>query len=163
MSAKVPAPDGVRHTGAVPRSPVQLARRVAITVAGALILAVGVVLLVAPGPGVLVIALGFFVLGLEYEWAQRRFIRARRAAGEVADKAVSSPGRTALSIAGCLAIVAAGIVYGVVDTLPGSSWWVAGTVMAGGIIALATVAVSLVQARGQRRERGQPFGSFTQR
>jgi len=138
-------------------------RRIAVTVAGALILAVGVVLLVAPGPGVLVIAFGFFVLGLEYEWAQRRFVHARRTAGEVADKAVSSPGSTALSVVGCLAIVAAGIGYGVVDTLPGSSWWVAGTVVAGGIIALTTVVVSLVQARAQHGEHGERSSSLPQR
>ena len=50
---------------------VRLLRRIAVTVAGTVILAVGVVLLVAPGPGLLVIALGLAVFAIEYEWARR--------------------------------------------------------------------------------------------
>jgi hypothetical protein len=45
---------------------VRLLRRIAVTVAGTVILAVGVVLLVAPGPGLVVIALALAVFALEY-------------------------------------------------------------------------------------------------
>lgn len=128
-------------------SPARLARRLVVTVAGGAILAVGVVLMVAPGPGFLVIALGFFVLGLEYDWAKRRFVTARRTAGQLADRAVARPASTVASMAGCLLMVAVGIVWGLVDQLPGSSWWTGGSVIAGGLIALATVVVSLVHAR----------------
>ncbi len=141
--------DVLRQTGRVARSPAQLARRIAVTAAGVAILAVGVVLLIAPGPGVLVVALGFFVLGLEYEWANRYFERARRAGVELAERAVARPASTVLSVLGCLAIVAAGIVWALVDSLPGSSWWTGGSVIAGGVIALATIVVSVLHARSR--------------
>jgi hypothetical protein len=48
---------------------VGLLRRIAVTIAGIVILAVGAVLLVAPGPGLLVIALALSVFAVEYRWA----------------------------------------------------------------------------------------------
>ena len=47
------------------------ARRVTITVVGGLLLGVGIVLLVIPGPGLLLIAAGLAVLATEYAWARR--------------------------------------------------------------------------------------------
>ena len=46
---------------------VRLFRRIAVTVAGTVILAVGVVLLAAPGPGLVVIAVALAVFAVEYE------------------------------------------------------------------------------------------------
>lgn len=61
------------------RSPVARAARV---VAGWLALAVGVALLVLPGPGLLVVAGGLVLLSTEYAWAARllRDVRERIAA-----------------------------------------------------------------------------------
>jgi hypothetical protein len=42
-----------------------------VTVLGGLILTAGVVMLVTPGPGLVVIAVGLTVLGREYHWARR--------------------------------------------------------------------------------------------
>jgi hypothetical protein len=39
----------------------------------------------------------------------------------------------------------------VVETLPAAGWWTGGSLIAGGLIALATIAVSLVQARRTRK------------
>ena len=50
----------------------RLFRRIAITAVGTVILAVGLILLVAPGPGLVVIALALAVFAVEYEWARRR-------------------------------------------------------------------------------------------
>ncbi|WP_239395472.1 PGPGW domain-containing protein, partial [Frankia sp. CiP3] len=66
---------------------VRLVRRIAVTTAGVSVLGVGVALLALPGPGFLVIALGFFILSLEYEWARRRFDKARKKAADLADQA----------------------------------------------------------------------------
>lgn len=133
-------------------SSVRLLRRVVVTLVGTLICAAGVVLLVAPGPGVLVLALGFFVLGLEYEWAQRRFVTARRAAADLADRAVARPASTVLSVLGCLGLVVAGLVWALVPSLPGSSWWTGGSLAVGGLIALGTVGYSFVQGRARRTQ-----------
>ena len=62
-------------------STVRFARRIAITAAGFVLIVLGGVLLVAPGPGFLVIALGLLVLGVEYEWARRRFEQVRDKVG----------------------------------------------------------------------------------
>ena len=47
------------------------AKRIATAVAGGLLVAIGVLLLVLPGPGVVVIAAGLAVLAREFTWARR--------------------------------------------------------------------------------------------
>jgi uncharacterized protein (TIGR02611 family) len=54
-------------------------RRVVVAVIGFLLLAIGVALLVLPGPGILVIAVGIAVLALEFPWAERLAKRAQDA------------------------------------------------------------------------------------
>ncbi|GAA4696443.1 PGPGW domain-containing protein [Nocardioides conyzicola] len=44
--------------------------KVMVTVGGPLVIAAGVAMLVLPGPGLVVIALGFALLALEYDWAR---------------------------------------------------------------------------------------------
>jgi uncharacterized protein (TIGR02611 family) len=52
--------------------------RVAVTLAGVAIVAVGIVLLPLPGPGWLIIFAGLGLLATEYAWASRLLTRARR-------------------------------------------------------------------------------------
>jgi len=135
------------------RSGAKFLRRVVLTIVGVAILAVGAVMLVAPGPGFLVLALGLFVLGLEYEWARKRLDYVRQKVADLADAAVANPLSTAGSILGGVSLVVAGVVVGVRDDLPASSWWTGGSLIAGGVIALATIGVSLEQARRAKRAR----------
>jgi uncharacterized protein (TIGR02611 family) len=44
-------------------------KRIAVTVVGGTLVAAGLAMLVLPGPGILVVALGFAILGTEYAWA----------------------------------------------------------------------------------------------
>ena len=44
--------------------------KVLVTVGGPLVIAAGIAMLVLPGPGLVVIALGFALLALEYDWAR---------------------------------------------------------------------------------------------
>ena len=46
------------------------ARRAVIAVLGATVLLIGVVMLVTPGPGLVVIPLGLAILSLEFAWAR---------------------------------------------------------------------------------------------
>ncbi len=101
-------------------APARAARRVVVTVAGAGILAVGAVLLVAPGPGLIVIAVGLLVLGTEYEWARRRGRTTLRKARQAADAAAARPAALAGTAAFAAGLVVLGIVLAVVDGLPGS-------------------------------------------
>lgn len=57
---------------------VRQARRIATSVIGVTLLAIGAALLVLPGPGVLIFATGLGVLSLEYVWAQSWLSRLRR-------------------------------------------------------------------------------------
>jgi tellurite resistance protein TerC len=47
------------------------ARRIAIIVGGFTVLAIGVAMIVLPGPAIVVIPVGLGILGLEFAWARR--------------------------------------------------------------------------------------------
>jgi len=61
------------------RGSYRLARRIVIGVTGTVVVLVGIVLLVMPGPAFLVIPLGLAILALEFVWARRllRLFRVR--------------------------------------------------------------------------------------
>lgn len=48
----------------------KIARRVAVTVVGSTVLAVGVALIVLPGPAIIVIPIGLAILSIEFAWAR---------------------------------------------------------------------------------------------
>jgi uncharacterized protein (TIGR02611 family) len=52
------------------RSVMRQTRRIMVTVVGVVLVTLGLLLLVLPGPGILVTLLGLAVLGSEYDWAQ---------------------------------------------------------------------------------------------
>jgi putative transmembrane protein PGPGW len=52
-------------------------KRIAVTIAGVVVLLAGAVMLVLPGPGVVVILLGLAILATEYVWAERLLRKAR--------------------------------------------------------------------------------------
>lgn len=52
-------------------------KRVAVTVAGGVFVAAGLVMMVLPGPGILVIIIGLAILGSEYVWARRALMMAK--------------------------------------------------------------------------------------
>ena len=56
-------------------------RRIAVAIAGASVLAVGVALLVLPGPAFVVIPAGLAILGLEFAWARRWLLHLREHGG----------------------------------------------------------------------------------
>lgn len=129
------------------RSTTRVVRRVLVTAVGAVVLGTGFVLLAAPGPGFLVIALGLLILGTEYEWARRHAEAARRKAADLADKAAANRVSASFTVLFALGAMGAGIVWGLVETLPGSSWWTGGSLVVSGLVILATIVASLWQAR----------------
>jgi uncharacterized protein (TIGR02611 family) len=60
-------------------------RRVFLIIAGFTLLLAGVIMLVTPGPGLLVIFLGLGLLAAEFVWARRLMDRMRRESGRVLD------------------------------------------------------------------------------
>lgn len=72
----MPAP--VAPVSPLPATPLRRAlRRLATTAAGTVVIAVGVAMLVLPGPGLVTIALGLSILGREHAWAAALERRAR--------------------------------------------------------------------------------------
>ena len=133
------------------RAHVRLARRVGVTVAGVALLAVGVVLLVAPGPGLIVVALGLLVLGTEYEWARRRASRTLHRARQAADQAAARPAAFAGTAAFGLGAVVLGVALAVVERLPGSGLSTGLSLVFSGLVTLATLAWAVRRRRSARR------------
>jgi uncharacterized protein (TIGR02611 family) len=98
--------------------------RAAVTVAGPLVVLVGVAMLVLPGPGLVVIALGLALLALEYEWARGVVGGLGRVVSWVRRAVLpkdGSPGRRILGLAGGAAfVVATTALTGAVTTFVGT-------------------------------------------
>ena len=62
-------------------------RKLCVAVIGGTIVALGVALIVLPGPAVLVIPAGVAVLATEFVWAERLLIRIRRLADRILQRA----------------------------------------------------------------------------
>ena len=73
-------------------------KRIAITVVGFSVLIAGIIMMVTPGPGVLVIVAGLAILASEWAWAERALDRAKESGKVVLDQATASPARIALSV-----------------------------------------------------------------
>jgi uncharacterized protein (TIGR02611 family) len=79
------------HPAVVPFKAVALfigrnARRIGITIAGILVILLGIALLVLPGPGWVLIFAGLAILATEYVWARRLLETAKRKAEQAKDK-----------------------------------------------------------------------------
>ena len=129
-------------------------RRIAITVVGLVILMIGAVMLVAPGPGFLVIALGLLILSVEYEWARRHLDRVKSKARTLADQAAANRLSTAFSVIFALGVIGLGGVLALSELLPGSGIATGVSVAFGGVVVLATVVYSLIQRHKAEARRG---------
>lgn len=56
----------------------KLLRKIGVSLIGVPLLVVGIILIPAPGPGLLICFLAFGILSLEFDWAGRYFARAKR-------------------------------------------------------------------------------------
>jgi uncharacterized protein (TIGR02611 family) len=65
---------------------VEQVRRVFLIIAGFTLLMAGVVMLVTPGPGMLVIFLGLGLLTAEFVWARRLMERIKHEGGRLVDR-----------------------------------------------------------------------------
>ena len=97
--------------------------RAVFAVAGFVVLAAGIVMLVTPGPGIPVIILGLGMLALEFAWAERLLERLLTRAERAVDQVTQgSPiRRAALLTVGVLAIVASVVlvIFWDIPFLPG--------------------------------------------
>ena len=73
-------------------------KRIAVSVVGGAFVVIGLAMLVLPGPGILVVAIGFAVLGTEYAWAAAALDRTKRVAGQAAKTARHTAGEAVSSV-----------------------------------------------------------------
>ena len=129
-------------------------KRSAVTIAGGAVVAVGIALMVLPGPGLLVVVAGLAILATEYAWARSLLDATRSRAEQVAAAAVSSKRNLAGSVAAGLVALAGGIVLLVLmprlpflaDVGVGPTAAGVGGVVAG-VVILTSVVVQVRQAR----------------
>jgi tellurite resistance protein TerC len=62
------------------------ARRIAVALVGGTVLALGIALIVLPGPALVVIPVGLAILGLEFAWARLWLKKVRRRTSELVDR-----------------------------------------------------------------------------
>ena len=94
-------------------STVRTARRVVIAIVGATIIAVGIAMLVLPGPGIVVIGAGLAFLSIEFAFAQRWLRTLRKRSAQAADQAGIPPRMRRVIIIGGI------VLGGVMMLVPG--------------------------------------------
>jgi hypothetical protein len=97
------------------------AKRIALELAGWLLVVAGVAALILPGPGLLMIAGGLVILSQQYEWAERRVEPIKREALKGAASSVETWPRIVATSTMIVLIVAAGVLWFVGPETP--AWW----------------------------------------
>jgi uncharacterized protein (TIGR02611 family) len=94
-----------RVDGWARRGPVRsVVIKAGVTVVGPLVVLAGVAMLVLPGPGLVVIALGLALLALEYEWARRALRLMGRALSRSREAALPKDGTRRRRALGVVAV-----------------------------------------------------------
>lgn len=122
------------------------ARRVALEVVGWGLVLLGIAALVLPGPGLLLLFAGIFVLSQQYEWAERRLDPIKYRALKGAAESVETYPRLVASTLGALGLFGFAALWLADPDVPG--WWPLsdGLWLPGGSATAITLAVSGVMA-----------------
>lgn len=127
---------GLRGPAIILRWFTRNAKRLAVLILGGAVLLSGVAMLVLPGPGVLIVVLGFAILATEFAWAERALDRTLGTASwAVGSVSSSRTGRGLLTLSAFFLVVT-----GVTVLLFLPSWRVAGgSIVLAGLIGLGTL------------------------
>ena len=125
----------------------KLARRITLGVVGGALVVVGVILLVLPGPGLLLVLAGLIVLASEFPALERHVEPVRSRAMKAAEDSVSSPLRIAWSVLAGLLLIGAGVAWALVPDLPFGGWSSGSSLILSGIILFALLAWSYRRVR----------------
>lgn len=129
------------------------ARRVTILLAGGALVLMGIVLLVLPGPGLLLVLGGLLVLSTEFPAVDRYIEPIQHRAGQAMRTSVSSPLRLICSVLCGVALIVAGVVWGLVKTLPLGGWPTGSSLILSGLVLLGLLVFSYRRAQRQRPSR----------
>ena len=141
-------PSGDSESGSVTRS---LSKWGTIAVGGCVLL-LGIILMPLPGPGMLIVVVGFLILAREIRWFDERLDDVRDQAFRAAAFSVQSPFRIAMSLLGIAVMVTVGITWGVGieipefwifgPELPAQGWLAGGSILVGAAFALGMLVYS---------------------
>lgn len=129
------------------------AKRVTVLIAGGALVLVGIVLLVLPGPGLLLVLGGLLVLSSEFPAVDRYIDPIQHRAMKAAEDSVSSPLRLACSVLGGVALIVAGVVWGLVKTLPLGGWPTGSSLILSGLVLLGLLVFSYRRVQRHRPSR----------
>lgn len=127
-------------------------KRIGVLIAGGSLVLLGILLLVLPGPGLLLVLGGLLVLSRQFPVVDKYIDPIQRRATKAAEDSVSSPLRLAGSVLAGVALIAAGVVWGLVKTLPLGGWPTGSGLILSGIVLLALLVYSYRRVQGRRRE-----------
>lgn len=125
-------------------------KRVLVAIGGGFVLVVGVLLLVLPGPGLLLVLAGLLMLASVFPKLNRYVEPVRRRAMQGMEDSVSSPLRIAGSASVGLLLVAAGVVWDLVPALPFSGWSTGSSLILSGLIVFGLLIWSYRRVRARR-------------
>jgi hypothetical protein len=121
------------------------------------LLLAGIALLVLPGPGLLLVLAGLVVLGNEFPAVEKYIDPVQDRAMKAAEDSVSSPLRLTGSILAGLALMGAGVAWGLLgDRVPLGGWPTGSSLILSGLILLGLLVYSY--RRVQRRRAEQQLG-----
>lgn len=140
-----------------PPLPLWLKHRAA-EIAGWLLIALGLAALILPGPGLLGLAAGLWVLSFRYSWAKRLLKPVKARAVKLATSSVKTWPRITASVLACLFLIGLGIYWGLGGKSPSwwylrESWWLVGgrgtgiTLIVSGALAIAMIVYSFIRFR----------------
>jgi hypothetical protein len=140
-------------------------KRFLVGAAGYLVVALGIVLMPLPGPGVIIVLLGVLILATQFEWAERRVDQVKDAALRGAADSVKSWQRTVVSVVGVVWLIGFGLLWGLHPDAPSwwpidDKWWLIGgwgpgaTLILSGIVAGGVLVYSYRHFREIKSEQG---------
>jgi hypothetical protein len=135
-------------------------KKVGVTVLGWVLVCGGLVALVLPGPGLLLLLAGLVVLATEYRWARRSVDPVREKAFQAAEFSVSAWWRIALTAFGGLWLVALGVLWGLDPRIPeiwifgpqipAGGWGTGASLILSGVVVWALMVYSIKRFRRPR-------------
>lgn len=132
-------------------------KRVTIALAGTVVLLIGIALLVLPGPGLLLVLAGLVILASEFPALERHVDPVRDRAMKAAEDSVSSPLRIAGSVLCGLALIAAGVLWGlrVFSWLPFPGWSTGSSLILSGVVLFVLLGWSYRKVNARRDAHGR--------
>jgi hypothetical protein len=126
------------------------AKRVAAIIGGGLLLVIGVVLLVLPGPGLLLVLGGLLILADQFPALDKYVKPVEKRALKAMEESVASPLRIAGSALAGLALIAAGVVWGLNKQLWLGGWPTGSSLILSGVVLLVLLGYSYRRVRAKR-------------